>query len=464
MNRTSIVLLLAVACSMGCATAPPARQTRSLPAVAVAPAPVFTNGDAAELRKELENAYARIEARSGAPALDVPVVDVDAILSMDIPEQRSIRGALQYFSTDLHESIQQSLTRSAKYKKLIDKVLDEYKLPRGLAYLPVIESAYSPTLTSRAGAHGMWQFMPDTAREYGLRVDWWVDERADPEKSTRIAAAYLRDLYKQFNDWPLALAAYNAGPGRIRRALTQNGASSFWELSEAAVIPKETRGYVPTFYATLMIASDPATYGFRLTDPASFDDKRLDLDGPVSLKYIADVTGVEETLLRELNPALRRGMLPPGRASLHVPSKIAPVVAERASTLKTDDTEIRLTSFNTRDGDTLKRLAKACGTTPEELARMNELRDERLDEGTPLWLPVRGRELRALLDSQQSEKTRKATFYAVAKGDTLYSIAKRYSLTIEELLDLNQLEAETILQPGQKLRVTQRMPLAAGGM
>jgi membrane-bound lytic murein transglycosylase D len=463
MNRTSIVLLLAVACSIGCASAPPAPQT-TVPAVAVAPAQAFTNGDAAELRKELENAYAQIQSRGSAPASSVPIVDVDAILSMEIPEQRSIRGALQYFSTDLHESIQQSLTRSAKYKKLIDKVLDEYKLPRALAYLPVIESAYSPTLTSRAGAHGMWQFMPDTAREYGLRVDWWIDERADPEKSTRIAAAYLRDLYKQFNDWPLALAAYNAGPGRIRRALSQNGLTSFWELSDAAAIPKETRGYVPTFYATLMIASDPAAYGFRLTDPLSFDDKRLDLDGPVSLKYIADVAGVDETLLKELNPALRRGMLPPGRASLRVPAKIAPVVAERAATLKNDDTEIRLTSFSAREGDTLNRLARACGTTPDELARMNALGDGQVEEGTPLWLPVRGRELRALLDSQRSEKARRDTFYAVAKGDTLYSIAKRHNLTIEELLDLNQLDAETILQPGQKLRVTQRMPLAAGGM
>ena len=182
---------------------------------------------------------------------------------MNVPDHRSIRGALNYFSTDLHDSIQLSLLRSARYKKLIDATLDQYHLPHGLAYLPVIESAYVANLTSRAGAHGIWQFMPATAREYGLRVDWWVDERADPVKSTRAAAGYLRDLYNRFGDWSLALAAYNAGPGRVQRALTETGARSFWELQDLNAVPKETRGYVPTFFATLLIVSEPSTTGSR---------------------------------------------------------------------------------------------------------------------------------------------------------------------------------------------------------
>src|SRR5437763_13230967 len=119
-------------------------------------------------------------------------------------------------------------------------------------------------MTSRSGARGVWQFMGETAREYGLRVDWWVDERADPERSTRAAVAYLKDLHRQFGDWPLALAAYNAGPNRIRRALDETGATTFWELLEQAAVPRETRGYVPTFFAALTIASDPESFGFRL--------------------------------------------------------------------------------------------------------------------------------------------------------------------------------------------------------
>src|SRR5438067_67580 len=255
-------------CGAGCATTP---------RVEVSPPPA--GSDAIEMRQALEKAIAVLPV---AP-IEIPKVDVEAAAGIPVPEHPSIRGALAYFTTQLRPDIQQSLTRSGQYKKLIDRVLAEFKLPKALAYLPVIESAYTPTMTSRAGAHGIWQFMPDTAREYGLRVDWWVDERADPERSTRAAVAYLRDLYRQFNDWPLTLAAYNAGPGRIRRALETNGATTFWELCDAGALPKETRGYVPTFFATLMIPSDPATYGFRLGESKDLDVKRIAVEGPLSL-------------------------------------------------------------------------------------------------------------------------------------------------------------------------------------
>src|SRR5438445_5693456 len=167
-----------------------------------------------------------------------PPQPVATLLDLPVPDHRSIRVALDLFTTEMRSDIQQSLTRSARYKNLIDRVLNEYKLPKALAYLPVIESAYLPPLTSRARAHGIWQFMPETAREYGLRVDWWVDERADPDRSTRAAAAYLQDLYREFHDWPLALAAYNAGSTRIHRALDETGSTTFWRLMELSAIPR----------------------------------------------------------------------------------------------------------------------------------------------------------------------------------------------------------------------------------
>ncbi len=446
MTKTNSALLLLAVFAAGCATTAPPPQA--------APSALITkSSEGPEYRKALEDAYAQIVAREHAPVA-APKVDVEAAASIPIPQHKTVRGALSYFTTDLKPSIQESLLRSAKYKKLIDGALAEAKLPKGLAYLPVIESAYTPTLTSRAGAHGIWQFMPETAREYGLRVDWWVDERADPERSTRAAVAYLRDLYHQFNDWPLTLAAYNAGPGRVRRALDQNNATTFWELCDEGALPRETRGYVPTFFATLMIASDPATYGFRLGESKDLDaGKRVAVEGPLSLRQVATVAAVDEAVLHDLNPSLRHGMAPPGRSEIRVPAKAAEVVAARAATMKNDDANIAICSFTLREGDSLGRIAGALGTSVDAIVAMNDGRAAR--EGDSIYLPVRARELSAAL----SQMT-----YAVKKGDTYYSIAKKFGLTVDELLDLNELSPSHMLHPGDRLRVTATRTITAGGM
>jgi membrane-bound lytic murein transglycosylase D len=449
-----------------CATAPaPAPPVATAPKLTPEQASLLASQsnaqlDAADFRKALEEAYGSIVARQNKP-VNAPAVDVEAAASMPIPEHRTIRGAVSLFTTDLKPSIQTSLTRSARYKKLIDGALTEAGLPKGLAYLPVIESGYAPTLTSRAGAHGIWQFMPETAREYGLRVDWWVDERADPERSTRAAAKYLKDLYRQFDDWPLTLAAYNAGPGRIRRALAETGATTFWQLLEQSAVPKETRGYVPTFYATLLIATDPATYGFRLGDAEELDVKRVDVEGPVSIKYLAEVAKVDEEVMKALNPAYRQGVLPPGHAAVRLPAKSAELVASRAATLRNDDVYIPVCSFRLREGDSLGRLARAIGTKVETLLAMNDLSSPgRVGEGDAVYLPVRARELGSLLARGHEADA----YYAVRKGDTLYSIAKKHDLSVEELRDLNDLSSGMSLKVGMRLRVIQPRALTAGGM
>lgn len=441
---------------VACAGTTPAPKPTPAPSASTAAAPFI---DAVEFRKHLEEAYGEIVAREHLPA-NGPQVDVEAAASIPIPQHRTIDGALNYFTTRLKNDIQTSLLRSAQYRKMIDQALEEADLPKGLAYLPVIESAYMPELTSRAGAHGIWQFMPDTAREYGLRVDWWIDERADPEKSTRAAAGYLKDLYRRFNDWPLALAAYNCGPNRVQRTLEETGATTFWELVEASKLPKETRGYVPTFYATLLIASDPDTYGFRLAPPADLDFKAVEVEGPLSLAYLAELTGIEEPRLKELNPALRRGAVPPGRAAVRVPAEAAPVVAARARTMKNDDADVAFCSFTLRRGDSVRKLAQALGTSPETILAMNGLRSEsRVGQGDSIYLPVRARELGARLAHWNDE----AVFYAVRKGDTLYSVARRHGLSVEDLRELNDLGSGAVLRTGQKLRVAPQRGVTAGG-
>ena len=442
-------VLLCAACAT---TAPAPRPRASAPATAAAE----TRIDGAQYRHDLEEAYTGIVAREGLPVA-APEVDVEAAASIPIPEHRTINGAVSLFSTRMKDSIQTSLLRSAKYRKLIDQALSEQNLPRGFAYLPVIESAYLPTLTSRAGAHGVWQFMPDTAREYGLRVDWWVDERADPHRSTNAAAKYLRDLYRQFDDWSLVLAAYNCGPGRVARALERTGATTFWELLEAEAVPKETRGYVPTFYATLIIAGDPETYGFRLAQPEDSEDREVEVAGPVSIGYIAEVAGVDAEVIRELNPALRQAIVPPGRRAVRVPKASAPLVAERATTMKDEDVNLSVTAFQMRRGDTVSKLARKLGTKPETILAMNGLGPkDRISTGRTVYLPVRARELGALL--RQAEDV-----YTVVKGDTLYSIAKRHGISTADLRELNGLTKNAKLRIGQKLRVAPGRGVTAGG-
>jgi membrane-bound lytic murein transglycosylase D len=317
------------------------------------------------------------------------------------------------------------------------------------------------TLTSRVGAYGIWQFMPDTAREYGLRVDWWVDERADPERSTRAAATYLKDLHRMFDDWSLALAAYNCGPGRVKRTLSESGMSTFWELLDAGLLPKETRGYVPTFYATILIASDPETYGFTLGDIREHDEKLVQVRGPVSLAYIAEAIGVEEDVLKEMNPALRRGVVPPGRASVRVPSRSADTLLARADTLRNEDAYLKFCSFQLRKGDSIDRLARAVGTKPETIRAMNNLEaEDRVNAGETIYLPARARELPTLLAHANDAEM----FYAVRKGDTLFSVAKKHNLTVAELRNLNDLGKNATIKRGQKLRISSPRTLSAGGM
>jgi membrane-bound lytic murein transglycosylase D len=318
------------------------------------------------------------------------------VLDLQIPDHRSVHSALTLFTTEMRADIQQSLIRSAQYRKLIDRVLDQYNLPKALAFLPVIESAYLPRLTSRAGAHGIWQFMPETAREYGLRVDWWVDERADPDLSTRAAAIYLKDLYREFRDWPLALAAYNAGPGRIHRALDETGTTSFWSLMEMSAIPRETRGYVPTFYAAILIAGDPAAYGFRTADTIDVDVKRVEVEGPLSLRFIAQTANIDDSVLRDLNPALLHGIVPPGTTSIRVPTAAVTAIAARAATLKNYDRIVTVCAYKVRKGDTINTLARALGVEKRTIRAMNGLSEKaKLRRGESIYLPVRAHALSA---------------------------------------------------------------------
>ena len=452
-----LLVVLALLLSACVSAGGPKNNPGSKAVVAVAISP-DAQLEAAELRQALADAYKIIETRASTAPV---IVDADAALSIAIPEHRTVSGAIDYFSTRLKPSIQTSLTRSSRYHTMITKVLDEKKLPRGLAYLPVIESAYIPTLTSKAGAHGIWQFMPDTAREHGLRVDWWVDERANPEKSTRAAATYLASLYREFGDWSLALAAYNCGQGRVRRTLRETGASTFWELLDQSALPKETRGYVPTFFATLVIVSDPATYGFKLEEPREEVVEAVSIQGPVTLAHIASRIGADEKLLKDFNPEFRRGVLPPGTSRLKVPTTYVAELRANADRFRFEDEQLPVATFTARKGDSLDTLAKLVGVAKGDLQLMNDRRGD-VRNGESIYLPVSEQKLARLLQQERERPSLK--YHLVKKGETLYSIAKKHDLTIEELSDLNELKESRKLKPGERLRVNVTQALTAGGM
>ena len=230
----------------------------------------------------------------------------------------SVQSHIRYFNTAIHDRFEQWLLRLSRYRPLVDRIFTEFHLPSDLVYLSLVESGFNPYAYSRAKATGPWQFMKGTAKAYGLRVDNYVDERRDPIKSTVAAARYLRDLYDLFGAWPLAMAAYNAGEGKVMRALNKAQVESFSEISKTRLIRRETKEYVPRIMAATIIARNPDRYGFtqESAEPHQFDEAII--TRTVHFRAIANATGIPYEELRLLNPELRRDATPPGDETYHL--------------------------------------------------------------------------------------------------------------------------------------------------
>jgi membrane-bound lytic murein transglycosylase D len=226
---------------------------------------------------------------------------------------------VQRFQTDMRDFFEEALSRSGRYVPRMTSILEKEGVPQELAYLPLIESGFRTSAVSRAGAVGPWQFIRTTGRRYGLRIDRYVDERRDPVKSTRAAARYLKDLYAMFGDWHLSLAAYNTGEGNINRILDDGGPGDFWELSDRGYLYRETENYVPQFLAALQIAEEPEAYGFDAPDGEPLRYDVVTVRRQLSLATIAQLSGTSAGIIKELNPALHRGMLPPHGYTVRLP-------------------------------------------------------------------------------------------------------------------------------------------------
>ncbi len=403
--------------------------------------------------------------------------DLQAIIhDIDIPLNAKVLSFVQLFTGRLRSYLEEGLSRGMQYLPMIQDVFRAEGLPLDLAYIPLVESAFKPSALSRAKARGMWQFMRGTALENGLAHDWYIDERAEPEKATRAAAKYLKTLNGMFDgDWHLALASYNGGPGRVQRAVKRSGRSDFWKLSETTrYLPRETRDYVPLILAAIIIARNPTQYGMNVQPFEQPPTESVTLSAAVDLRRIAEWLGTPVQVLQDLNPELRRWTTPVRATDyeLKVPSGAGDIV--RAHLAQSDPDDLAPLNWHTvKKGETLVTIAKKLKVNRTDLAEANYLSSRaKVATGQRLIIPrapallatrtdnpapdTESRQVDPVLSSNTAPKageTAQASLvYRVKRGDTLFSIAKLYRTTVASLKTWNRLRSNSI-QVGQRLTI-----------
>jgi membrane-bound lytic murein transglycosylase D len=353
---------------------------------------------------------------------------VEVVVAAEPPHRPEVKYFIERFSGVRKNVVEQWLIRSGRYTSMIHSILGQAGLPEDLIFTAMIESGFNPLAVSRAGAKGLWQFMAATAQRYGLRVDRWLDERLDPEKSTWAAAAYLRDLHAMFGSWHLVQAAYNAGEMRVTRAIQGLRTSDFWQLSQnSPILANETKNFVAAIQAAKVIGRDPDRYGFSVTPDAPVRYENVHVPAGTSLRSLALATGVPERDFQELNPALRLNQTPPGGPyALRVPPGASPRV----------------------------EAAVARGVAPaREPVVVREVSAR----------PAKA--VSAKARTPRSGKTVAAVpsrIHVVKPKETLQVIARRYGVSSEDLQRWNRLEDAARIHPGDRLRVTAMAPREDG--
>jgi membrane-bound lytic murein transglycosylase D len=370
----------------------------------------------------------------------------------DVPIEwnERVENAIIYFQTVARDAFETYMRRSGKYVDLMQSILKEKQLPLDLVWLCLVESGFNPKAYSWARAMGPWQFIASTGRKYGLKRNWWYDERRDFVKSTYAACDYLSFLYNKFGCWSLALAAYNSGEGRVERSIRKNHNDNFWDLK----LPRQTEKYVPLYMAATIIAKDPERYGFNVEyeDPVQFDILRI--DEPVDLKKVAKVVGTSLKTMKELNPELLRGVTPPNYPGyeLRIPVGTNGLLAEHLEKNRSQFAGGLFIEHKVRKGETLSYLAKKYGVPLSVIMETNALTQKHLLRiGQRLMIPSQNGSLsRARLsDSEKKE----VTFYTVKRGETLSQIASMFGTTTKQLQKLNGLKNPNRIKKGQRLRV-----------
>lgn len=373
--------------------------------------------------------------------------------TIEVPEERrEITRWLHYYRTRGKAKFLRAYRRMLVYAPIIKEKFREEGLPEELAYLPFVESNFNPYARSRAGALGIWQFMRSTARKYGLRVDWWIDERRDPIKSTDAAVKYLKDLFEMLGRWDLVLASYNVGEGKILRKLRKHGKADFWSIRK--YLPKETREYIPAFMAVLLILKNPEEHGFKLDTfnitPLSFDT--VVVPKPADIKLLAKWASMREEEFRRLNPEFIRWATPPYMKNFTIKIKRGRKDLFYARMEKEKNRKwVSALIHRVRRGETLWGIARRYGVSLTALKKMNGLRNPRyLRPGQILKIPIP--KSYAYRKTKKSRRKSKYRYYIVRRGDSLWSISRRFGVPLNVLKKWNGLRRTTIY-PGQRIIV-----------
>ncbi|MDR1416975.1 MAG: LysM peptidoglycan-binding domain-containing protein [Prevotellaceae bacterium] len=408
---------------------------------------------------------------------------------IDLPFNSIVRRYIQLYTEDKRDKAEAILGLSEYYFPIFEQILDQYGMPLELRYLAVIESALNPRIVSRAGATGLWQFMYGTGRMYGLTVTSTVDDRCDPIKATHAAARHLRDLYNMFDDWTLAIAAYNCGAGSVRKAIRRSGRNDFWGIYH--YLPRETRGYVPAFIGAAYMMSYSKEHG--LMTP-KYDFKKYYSYDTVHVQrwmhfdQIAAALNIPLATLRDLNPQYRRDIVPGNertctlklpveyintyidndeKIALHLADKYNPktMLAPAQFTAYVPQGKTKVV-YKVQKGDVLGAIAARYGVRVQDLKQWNALRSNYIRVGQRLNVyvsPAKAALYAAQKTSPQqngqaavSGQQKEFLYYQVKQGDTLWSISQQYKylgITPSDLMSLNNMSNTTKIMPGQTIKI-----------
>lgn len=356
---------------------------------------------------------------------------------------------LDYYQGRGRTAMEAALQRSGRYVGEFRRIFAEEGLPQDLVYMAHVESLFKTTAYSRARARGIWQFMSGTAKLYGLNVGWWVDERLSVEKSARVAARFLKDLHDEFGDWYLVLAAYNVGKGRVSRVLKRHGDMDYWQMVKRRLLPRETRNFVPSILAAMIIYRSPERYGFNVEQDTPLDYETVPIGFQADLRVVAEALGVDDSQLEELNPELLRGITPGvGDYQLKVPAGLGRLAAERVAAIPPDK-RLRWTHHSVRSGETLSQIAGRYGVSIRAIAEINHIRNiNRLSLRQNLVIPLS--DWRAA--AGEADRSGNGS-HIVRRGDSLYKIARHYGVRLSDLFRWNHLRPGDIIHPGQEIVV-----------